>query len=271
VSLLEDGFSGNSLDAFVWDYETDPPVQGRDTNQLQTYTNSLDNIAVVDDILYIKAQRLQDGTYTSGRLNSRPNGGWYPGMALPDGSTAGSVHVEASIQVPTPGQGLWPQFWLAPLEDTYGAWPASGEIDVMQARNNMSSITQALQFGSPWPANSKAEVTTAEIAPFLGDFHTFAADWSADAIVSEYCIGCFEWSATATCYLLAPSGSFGLPAAGALTPSSVSDRPQVACVAPHACKLVAWWHLHLLLFHALAQHPIPLPPFAPTAMYVGGA
>jgi beta-glucanase (GH16 family) len=183
VSLLEDGFSGNSLDAFVWDYETDPPVQGRDTNQLQTYTNSLDNIAVVDDILYIKAQRLQDGTYTSGRLNSRPNGGWYPGMALPDGSTAGSVHVEASIQVPTPGQGLWPQFWLAPLEDTYGAWPASGEIDVMQARNNMSSITQALQFGSPWPANSKAEVTTAEIAPFLGDFHTFAADWSADAIV----------------------------------------------------------------------------------------
>lgn len=32
---MEDGFSGNSLDAFVWDYETDPPVQGRDANQLQ--------------------------------------------------------------------------------------------------------------------------------------------------------------------------------------------------------------------------------------------
>lgn len=41
----------------------------------------------------------QDGTYTSGRLNSRPNGGLYPGMVLPDGRTAGSVHVEASIQV----------------------------------------------------------------------------------------------------------------------------------------------------------------------------
>lgn len=161
---------------------------------LQTYTNSLDNIAVVDDVLYLRAQRLevrlcgpvelgcvpaglggswcwvwagrvagewlggclhpasprpavcplaalhplppshplrspllaaydqptrtaplsstffpppcpppspacQDGTYTSGRLNSRPNGGLYPGMVLPDGRTAGSVHVEASIQV----------------------------------------------------------------------------------------------------------------------------------------------------------------------------
>ena len=28
-------------------------------------------------------------------------------------------------------------------------------------------------------------MTSADIAPFLGDFHTFACDWSADSIISE--------------------------------------------------------------------------------------
>jgi hypothetical protein len=32
------------------------------------------------------------------------------------------------VQLPAPGQGLWPAFWLLPSVNTYGDWPASGEV-----------------------------------------------------------------------------------------------------------------------------------------------
>ena len=47
---------------------------------------------------------------------------------LEDGSTYSTVHVEASVQVPAPGQGLWPAFWMMPAVQEYGNWPASGEV-----------------------------------------------------------------------------------------------------------------------------------------------
>jgi beta-glucanase (GH16 family) len=42
--------------------------------------------------------------------------------------------IEARIKLPK-GQGLWPAFWLLPQEQAYGTWAASGEIDIVEARN----------------------------------------------------------------------------------------------------------------------------------------
>ena len=43
-----------------------------------------------------------------------------------------SLHgrVEAMITLPF-GIGAWPSFFLLPVNETYGAWPASGEIDIL--------------------------------------------------------------------------------------------------------------------------------------------
>lgn len=72
---------------------------------------------------------LQDGdAFTSGRINTKAHAGFYPGMQLEDGTTFASLHVEARMQLPTPGQGLWPAFWMFPTEPTYGEWAASGEV-----------------------------------------------------------------------------------------------------------------------------------------------
>ncbi len=43
--------------------------------------------------------------------------------------------VEISAKLPR-GDWLWPALWMLPVNDTYGAWPASGEIDIMEARGN---------------------------------------------------------------------------------------------------------------------------------------
>lgn len=45
----------------------------------------------------------------------------------------GRVEVEA--QLPE-GDWLWPAIWMMPEDDTYGEWPNSGEIDIMESRGN---------------------------------------------------------------------------------------------------------------------------------------
>ena len=49
---------------------------------MQTYTADPDNVAVANGVLYLKAQRGADGSFTSARLNSRADGGWFPGMTV---------------------------------------------------------------------------------------------------------------------------------------------------------------------------------------------
>ena len=43
--------------------------------------------------------------------------------------------VEISAKLPR-GDWLWPALWMLPVNDTYGPWPASGEIDIMESRGN---------------------------------------------------------------------------------------------------------------------------------------
>ncbi len=43
--------------------------------------------------------------------------------------------VEIQAKLPR-GDWLWPALWMLPVDDEYGAWPRSGEIDIMEARGN---------------------------------------------------------------------------------------------------------------------------------------
>ena len=36
---------------------------------------------------------------------------------------------------------MWPAIWMMPESDTYGPWPNSGEIDIMETRGNAASYT----------------------------------------------------------------------------------------------------------------------------------
>ena len=51
-----------------------------------------------------------------------------PPLQLKDGTAFTSVHIEARAQLPPPGKGLWPAFWLFPTGLKYGKWAASGEV-----------------------------------------------------------------------------------------------------------------------------------------------
>jgi Glycosyl hydrolases family 16 len=47
--------------------------------------------------------------------------------------------VEAQLTLPL-GIGAWPAFFLLPVTEKYGKWPASGEIDILGERTQSNSL-----------------------------------------------------------------------------------------------------------------------------------
>lgn len=102
-----------------WGY--DIGGSGWGNNELQYYTNTLDNAFVEDGVLHIKAIKENVGgrEYTSARLVSKYYGDFLYGK------------VQIRAKMPT-GRGLWSALWMLPTEWRYGGWPYSGEIDIME-------------------------------------------------------------------------------------------------------------------------------------------
>ena len=49
--------------------------------------------------------------------------------------------IEVTAKLPE-GDWLWPAIWMMPVEETYGIWPQSGEIDIMESRGNNWTYAQ---------------------------------------------------------------------------------------------------------------------------------
>jgi beta-glucanase (GH16 family) len=56
----------------------------------------------------------------SGRINTKT------------GTTIKYGRVEVTTKLPV-GDWLWPAIWMLPVNDTYGPWPLSREIDIMES------------------------------------------------------------------------------------------------------------------------------------------
>ena len=116
---------GRSLpDPARWTYDVGTGNWGWGNGELQYYTEADPaNASVEGGILSIRAvRREKDGTeYTSARLVTRELGDW----------TYGRFLIRARLDRCT-GLGTWPAIWMLPTDRTYGGWPSSGEIDIME-------------------------------------------------------------------------------------------------------------------------------------------
>lgn len=101
-----------------WGYEV-----GRVRNQeLQYFTfDRRENAEVVggDLVIRILKEAYKGSDYTSASLLSRDRGDFLYGR------------VEIRAKLPK-GRGTWPALWMMPSEGIYGAWPKSGEIDILE-------------------------------------------------------------------------------------------------------------------------------------------
>lgn len=158
-----DGAAGSRPNSHFWNYEYGHP--GAANNEMQTYTDSPENIHLDGSgNLVIQAQRTANG-YTSGRLNTRGK------VDMPYGTTS------ARIKFPS-GKGIWPAFWLLGSNfDTVG-WPECGEVDIMELVNTGTTYHVSLQGPPPNSDFSHRDAVTAkgEIADLTTDFHEYWVD-----------------------------------------------------------------------------------------------
>jgi len=170
------GPNGSGVDPAKWTSEVGGGGWGN--NELQYYTNRLQNAYVSDGSLIIKAIKEKytgsDGVrrnYTSARLKTQTKFEQAYGR------------FEARIKIPY-GQGIWPAFWMLGNNIGSAGWPACGEIDIMENIGREPSIVHGTIHGPGYSGGGGigGQYTLQNNQRFADDFHTFAIEWEPDVI-----------------------------------------------------------------------------------------
>ncbi|PHI19765.1 glycoside hydrolase [Lewinellaceae bacterium SD302] len=169
--VWSDEFDGNGApDPKKWAY--DIGGQGWGNNELQYYTNRMDNAERVAGKLVITARKdgYENRDYTSARLVTRDRQTWK------------HVRVEVNAKLPS-GRGTWPAIWM--LGENIGevSWPDCGEIDIMEhvgyAPDSLYGTVHTKAFNhvigtQVGDQTSRPDLETA--------FHTYFIDWTENKI-----------------------------------------------------------------------------------------
>ncbi|KAK0612458.1 glycoside hydrolase family 16 protein [Bombardia bombarda] len=204
----------NGINPDIWEAEVQVGGFGNGEFEQTTPANS-ENVYVEGGHLFIKAtlqkeeymesdyyiDLLKDGTCTStvpmdciARTNTTAgNSSVVPPtlsgrLTTKPGASIKYGRVEVTAKLPA-GDWLWPAIWMMPVEETYGAWPRSGEIDLAESRGNNYThpqggnniVSSALHWG-PDPANDAFWRTNVKRpalhTTYSSKFHTFGVEWS---------------------------------------------------------------------------------------------
>ena len=168
--VWEDDFSGTSLNENYWNYQIGNGElygnPGWGNSEKQYYRK--ENVSVKDGDLVITAKRedYSGYKYTSARIRT-------------NGKVAKTYgRVEARIKLPK-GQGLWPAFWLLPDTSTYGNWPNSGEIDIMEAKGRLLYESSGALHYATENGSHKYDTGTNYFGDNeqITDYHIYAVEW----------------------------------------------------------------------------------------------
>ena len=155
-------------DTKKWDY--DAPDVGKYNQELQEYTSSRANSSVKDGMLTISAIKDAAGKWTSARIFTHGKADW----------TYGYMEIRAKVPA---GKGTWPAIWMMPTNDTYGGWPNSGEIDIMETVGfEHNTLHTSLHTKSYNHKVGTQQTRAASVKNLSDDFHTYAVEWTTKGI-----------------------------------------------------------------------------------------
>lgn len=187
------------------------PLTITSNGQFEQTTNTEENSFVQDGALHIRPtlqdpalieknsviNLLKDGTCSSDTWNNCvattnvTNGTIVNPVKSARLSTKASIkygRVEVTAKLPA-GDWLWPAIWMLPVKDTYGPWPASGEIDIVESRGNNWTYAQGgndiasstLHWG-PDPVNDAWYQNNNKLqalrTTYSSGFNTFGLEWN---------------------------------------------------------------------------------------------
>jgi beta-glucanase (GH16 family) len=211
--VWSDEFNGRSLDRRKW--RPEESCWGGGNNERQCYTNRRKNIVVSDGLLRLRAHKesfrgplrppeiaenpnpIVAQPFTSGKIRTRGLASW----------RYGRVEFRAR---PPKGQGTWPAIWMMPANDSYGRWPLSGEVDILEGVNLGAScevcagtvgenrMLSAVHFGDLAPKNEHIHqrVALPDLSLPSDDFHIWTFEWG-EGLMRFYLDGRPYWEVTA--------------------------------------------------------------------------
>lgn len=158
-------------DSNKWSYDTGD--HGWGNNELQDYKKAnLKNSRIENGILIIEAHSEAESKkgYSSARLVTKGKGSWK------------YAYIEVRAKLPE-GRGTWPAIWMLPENNTYGGWPRSGEIDIMEHVGYDPAVVHGTVHTEAFNHSIGTEVGKQVIVPdFNSAFHTYAINWTAEKI-----------------------------------------------------------------------------------------
>jgi beta-glucanase (GH16 family) len=183
--LWEQDFRNGGADLSLWNIRLGNDLLDDDGNAIdpgwgngerQFYTGDPGNLYIDDSGLNLCARREtveKDGrsfSYTSARIDTRDRFSFRYGKLV----------VRAKLPV---GQGLWPAIWLLPQDKAYGEWPASGEIDMMEARGRLPrQVSGTLHYGKDWDHKVTDESSYQLENGTINEFRDYGLEWDAGSI-----------------------------------------------------------------------------------------
>lgn len=163
-----------------WSFDTEGNNWDWGNNEAQNYTPAdKKNAWVEDGNLIIEARKERytwhgDGQtkeYTSARLFTKGKGDWLYGK------------VEVKALLPT-GRGMWPAIWMLSTDDTYGGWPNSGELDIMENvghdPNKIHCNIHTEAYNHKNGTNKGNTVTTSSPSQ---NWHIYSMEWDAEKVI----------------------------------------------------------------------------------------
>ena len=168
--VFEDNFDGTALDTAVWNYEIGTGDNGWGNGESQYYTDRPENILVEDGLLKITARQenFSGSAYTSARIQTYQKYEFQYGR------------VDIRAKLPT-GGGTWPALWLLGSDFETNAWPAAGEIDIMEhIGNQQNTIFGSTHDPANFGGNSRTVNTT--VAGVSDEFNVYSIIWSENTI-----------------------------------------------------------------------------------------
>lgn len=177
--IFADEFNGQGLpDLTKWTVE--PRPKGWINGEQQVYTDtSYDNARVRNGCLVITGKKDYPNynttePWSSARLVTQNKVDFKYGK------------VEVRAKLPR-ARGSWPAIWLMPTTSAYGAWPQSGEIDIMEhVGNNFGTVLSTIHTqNSNWTNGGHS--SGSRIMPDVDSvFHTYGMEWTEDSIMFTF-------------------------------------------------------------------------------------
>ncbi|KAF9042890.1 concanavalin A-like lectin/glucanase domain-containing protein [Panaeolus papilionaceus] len=214
--VMDDSFDGSSLNTDNWSLDVE--LGGFGNGEFEMTTDAADNLFLQNSQLYIvptlTSQVLPDVNIFNGANYTLPgctSKNASACRAVSNAQTGRVINPVRSARINTQGKKsikfgkveiraklprgdwLWPAIWMMPVDSTYGAWPASGEIDLVEARGNDASykaqgnnfIRASLNYG-PIAAGPVLNQIFGwfglKRTNYAAAFHTYTMEWTEEWI-----------------------------------------------------------------------------------------